>query len=91
MLELLKIFEAAASRKVNLDKSTVFFSKNKSSDVKDSILGMLEMRMSSDNNLYLGLPNTIGHNKPTVFGSLKDKIRAQIQGWDSKWFSGAGK
>lgn len=79
MLQLLKIFEKAAGQKVNLDKSSVFFSKNTSIDIKSKVLSILEMRMADDRSLYLGLPNTVGRNKTVVFGFLKDKIRARIQ------------
>lgn len=80
MQELSKIFETAAGQKVNLDKSSVFFSKNTRSEVKDSIIGTLEMRMASDNSLYIGLPSTIGRNKFVVFASLKDKMRLESEG-----------
>lgn len=91
VLEMLKIFEDAAGQKVNRDKSSVFFSKNTNLEDKDRVLSSLEMRMSDDNSLYLSLPSIIGHNKFVVFGRLKYKMWARIQGWDGKWFSGVGK
>lgn len=91
VLEILKTFENAAGQKVNLDKSSVFFSKNTGSVMQNNIIRKLEMRLADDNSLYLGLPGTIGGNKSAVFGNLKDKIRGRIQGWDGRWFSGAGK
>lgn len=90
VLELLKVFEMAAGQKVNLDKSSVFFSKSTSNENKANILGTLEMKMANEESLYLGLPSTIGRNKSVIFGRLKDKIRARVRGWDSKWFSAAG-
>lgn len=91
VLELLKIFEGAAGQKVNLDKSSIFFSKNTSPEIKYGVLSTLEMRLADDNCLYLGLPSTIGRNKSAVFGGVKNKIWNRIQGWDGKWFSGGGK
>lgn len=74
VLEILRTFENAAGQKVNLDKSSVFFSKNTGSVMHNSVISKLEMRLADDNSLYLGLPSTIGHNKSAVFGRLKDKI-----------------
>ncbi|XP_074346400.1 uncharacterized protein LOC141685182 [Apium graveolens] len=91
VLELLKIFEVGAGQKVNFEKSSVYFSKNTKPVTKDIVLTTLAMRVDDDNILYLGLPRTMGRNKSAMFRSLKDKMRSRIQGWDGKWFSGAGK
>lgn len=86
VLEMLKVFENAAGQKVNLDKSSVFFSKNTLPETKGRVLNTLKMRMTNDKSFYLGLPSMIDRNKSAIFGYLKDKIR-----WEGKWFSGAGK
>ena len=46
---------------------------------------------ANDQSLYLGLPNTIGRNKSSIFGFLKDKMQNRIQGWDKKLLSKGGK
>lgn len=46
---------------------------------------------ANDQSLYLGLPNTIGRNKSSTFGFLKEKMQDRIQDWDKKMLSKGGK
>ncbi|XP_060969497.1 uncharacterized protein LOC115713198 [Cannabis sativa] len=91
VLELLNTFEQASGQKVNLNKSSVFFSSNTDVGTRDSILSTLHMRAADDHSLYLGLPSRVGRNKNVTFGFLKEKVRKRIHKWDSKLFSRAGK
>lgn len=38
--------------------------------------------------MYLGLPSTIGRNKTSIFGFLKEKLQSN---WDTKMLSKGGK
>ncbi|XP_060968799.1 uncharacterized protein LOC133036276 [Cannabis sativa] len=91
VLELLKRFEEASGQKVNLNKSSVFFSSNTIDSVRFGILSTLHMHAADENSFYLGLPSVVGRNKNVAFGFLKEKIRKRIQNWDSKLLSRAGK
>ncbi|KAL8100581.1 hypothetical protein AgCh_032729 [Apium graveolens] len=81
VMELLRTFKVAAGQKINLDKSSVFFSKNTRSSVKEEVLDSLGMQMADERSHYLGLPSLIGRNKNVVFGYIKDKMRTRIQSW----------
>uniref|UniRef100_A0A803NXZ1 Reverse transcriptase domain-containing protein n=1 Tax=Cannabis sativa TaxID=3483 RepID=A0A803NXZ1_CANSA len=84
VLGLLNKFEKALGQKVNLNKSSIFFSSNTDDGVHHTILSTLHMRATDDHNFYLGLPSVIGGNKTMAFGFLKEKVRKRIQNWDSK-------
>ncbi|XP_062074996.1 uncharacterized protein LOC133779006 [Humulus lupulus] len=75
VLELLDSCEKASGQKINLDKSSVFFSTNSYQNSKNqicSVLGIAEVEVGST---YLGLPNMMGRNKSTILGFLKDRIQ----------------
>ncbi|XP_074377871.1 putative mitochondrial protein AtMg00310 [Apium graveolens] len=44
----------------------------------------MQIKEANDNSKYLGLPNILGRNKSVVFGYLRDKVTANIQGWMEK-------
>ncbi|XP_060969090.1 uncharacterized protein LOC133036597 [Cannabis sativa] len=91
VLELLNTFERASGQKVNLSKSSVFFSSNTDAGTRDFILSTLHTRAADDHSLYLGLPSRVGRNKNVTFRFLKEKVRKRIHKWDSKLLSRAGK
>lgn len=88
---MLNCFEKASGQKVNMEKSSVFFSKNLISGNKIDILSRLGMREVDVRSMYLGLPSTFSRNKSSIFEYLKDRVRERIQGWDNKIMSRAGK
>lgn len=87
---LLKIFEKAYGQKLNIDKSTDFFSKNTPRVLKSKLSQKLGFSEANEKSLYLGLPNIIGRNKNALFGYLKDRLQDRIQGWDKKFLSKGG-
>lgn len=89
--ELLSLFEKTSGQKVNLGKSSIFFSTNTCTTLSGAICIRLQMRMADDRSLYLGLPSTLSRNKTVVFGYLKDRIQKRVEGWDKKFLSRAGK
>ncbi|WOG96664.1 hypothetical protein DCAR_0416000 [Daucus carota subsp. sativus] len=91
VLQILKIFEAASGQQINVDKSSVFFSKNTSSLLKTELCQRLNFHEANDHSLYLGLPNIIGRNKSSIFGYLKEKLQNRLQDWGNKILSKDGK
>ncbi|XP_060965512.1 uncharacterized protein LOC133034440 [Cannabis sativa] len=89
--ELLHQFECASGQKVNLGKSSIFYSTNTENQVREDISSLLQMPQADERSMYLGLPSTMGRNKSAVLGFLKDRVRKKLQGWDSKILSRAGK
>lgn len=59
---ILQVFEKVSGQQINIDKTTLFFSKSISEMVKNSIksrLGVLEIKQYEK---YLGLPTVVGKN-----------------------------
>lgn len=88
---MLRTFEKASGKKLNIDKSSVFFSKNTPESLKLALNQKLGFSEANERSLYVGLPNMVGRNKTTLFGYLKDIMQAPIQGWDKKMLSKGGK
>ncbi|XP_060969468.1 uncharacterized protein LOC133036755 [Cannabis sativa] len=91
VLRLLQQHESASGQQVNFAKSSVFFSKNVASAVRDRLCGLMQLNAASDDSFYLGLPCFMGKNKNAILGFLKDKMKKKIFSWETKFLSKAGK
>ncbi|KAL0449808.1 UNVERIFIED_CONTAM: putative mitochondrial protein [Sesamum latifolium] len=91
ILEVLDTFGRAAGQEINLDKSSVVFSKNTASSLRDVIQGTLQIRVEARHDLYLGLPSVVGKSRRSVFQSIRDRIWNRICGWNERNLSQAGK
>ncbi|XP_060960728.1 uncharacterized protein LOC133031275 [Cannabis sativa] len=91
MNRLLHTFELASGQRVNVTKSSIFFSPNTVTSVKEQITSILGMAEATAGSFYLGLPNIIGRKKTVILGFLKNKIVNRINSWDGKFLSRAGK
>lgn len=88
---MLHTFEQASGQKINMEKSSVLFSRNTQQGVKAEICAILRINEAGNNTTYLGLPNMLGRRKTSVFGYLKDRLKDKVQSWDKKFLSGSGK
>lgn len=91
VINMLQIFERASGQKINVEKSSAFFSRKTKQDDKQGICYILKFREADENSTYLGLPSILGRNKSAVFGYLKDRLKDRIKGWDKKMLSKGGK
>uniref|UniRef100_A0A803PJ47 Reverse transcriptase domain-containing protein n=1 Tax=Cannabis sativa TaxID=3483 RepID=A0A803PJ47_CANSA len=91
IIEQLRKFELASGQKVNVAKSSIFFSANIDDGMRDRIMRITGMVQVDENSTYLGLPSTMGRNKSAVLGFLKDRVRKRVESWDAKMLSRAGK
>lgn len=57
--EILKVYERCLGQTVNFNKSTVFFSRNSTTTVKDYVLRLMGMQVFTNTERYLGLPNVV--------------------------------
>ncbi|XP_060965763.1 uncharacterized protein LOC133034618 [Cannabis sativa] len=89
--KLLTKFERASGQEVNLSKSSIFFSTNTTTTVRNVISQRLQMSIATEDSFYLGLPSTMSRKKTVVLGYLKDKVRKRLQQWEGKFLSRAGK
>jgi len=67
------------------------FSPNTSTDMREIVAALFNVRICGDLGKYLGLPSFLGRNKTTVFRFLEQKLRARLDAWRFKFVSRAGK
>ena len=79
------------AKKINPDKSSVFFSPNTPSAAKDEILNILGPMQDSWHKKYLGLPSLIGKSKTQVFAEIKERVGKKLAGWKEKLLSIGGR
>lgn len=91
VLELLHVYEKVSGQKVNLGKSSVFFSANVIPYNRNAICQRLQMEEADEQTKYLGLPNILGRNKSVILGYLKEKMYTRIRCWEGRSISKSGK
>jgi hypothetical protein len=85
-----KYYEASGQR-VNLDKSSVFFSKGCPESIRQSVKTILQVPNETLNEKYLGMPSDIGRSLNGAFKYLRDRVWKRIQGWIELLLSAGGK
>nr|XP_027071881.1 uncharacterized protein LOC113696703 [Coffea arabica] len=88
---ILELYEQESGQVVNLDKSSVFFSKNVTEATKEGVCAELGSIQPVSQGKYLGLPMVITRTKKQLFGYIKDNIKRRMQSWKNKLLSSAGK
>ena len=91
ILEILDTYEKCSGQKINKNKTTIFFSRSTSEDMRGQIklaLGVPEIKQYEK---YLGLPSLVGRNKKASFNYIKERVWKKIQGWKEKLLSQAGR
>ncbi|KAA3483188.1 reverse transcriptase [Gossypium australe] len=85
--DILQDYEICSGQCVNFLKSTVFFSPNTTEEDKAVVSRLLGVRVATNPEKYLGLPNMIGRRKKELFQNLLDKISMRIEGWSNRMLS----
>jgi hypothetical protein len=81
----------ALGQRVNLDKSSVFFSKSCPESTRHSVKTILQVPNETLNEKYLGMPSDIGRSLNVAFKYLRDRVWKRIQGWIEILLSAGGK
>lgn len=76
---------------MNLDKSSILFSKNTLVFTRNSICQVLGGVHEHGSAKYLGMPFVIGRSKKEVFIYVVEEIRRTVENWKAKLLSTAGK
>ncbi|XP_027076996.2 uncharacterized protein [Coffea arabica] len=88
---ILHVYEKGTGQMINLEKSSVLFSKNVDQQlqlVTSQALGDIQI---VNKGRYLGLPMVVTRSKNQLFGYIKDNIQHRLQRWKNKLLSAAGK
>jgi hypothetical protein len=88
---ILNLYEQCLGQTVNVEKSSIMFSRNTKGREKAAMMNQLGLSRETRNERYLGLPVYVGKSKAKVFGYLKDRMWQKIQGWLEKLLSKVGK
>ncbi|QHO06040.1 Autophagy-related protein 8A [Arachis hypogaea] len=74
ILHLLERYERMSGQKVNLDKSTIFFSNNTSMDSRLDLADRLNIQNIEAQNKYSGLLSVVQRSKKVTFSVIKEKV-----------------
>jgi hypothetical protein len=91
LLRILGIYEATSGQKLNLQKTSIFFSRNTSHSRREEILSLSGLTEAHKFDTYLGLPALVGKSKTQAFNNIKEKVGLKLSNWKVKFLSQAGK
>ncbi|KAK9984473.1 hypothetical protein SO802_033998 [Lithocarpus litseifolius] len=89
--KVLRVYEEASGQQLNREKTSLFFSSNTPTTIKEEIKGRFGAQVIKQHEKYLGLPSLVGRNKRNSFNDIKEKVGKKLAGWKEKLLSRAGK
>ena len=84
---ILETYEQASSQRLNHDKTTLFFNKNRTLEVQEDIKHRFGAEVIRQHETYLGLPSLVGHSKRNTFRALKERLDNKLLGQKEKLLS----
>jgi hypothetical protein len=94
-LETLRIvlarYECCSGQWVNLQKSSIYFSKGCADADRVELKSVLGIDCEALSEKYLGLPTVVGRSKQGAFKSLIERSRGKCGGWKGQGMSRKGK
>jgi hypothetical protein len=91
LLNIFETYEKASGQKINMDKSSIHFSRNTSMPRQSEIKAKFAEMRDAHPNKYLGLPTIIGRSKSEVFKEIKVRLIRKLSGWKEKLLSYGGR
>jgi hypothetical protein len=91
LLRILGVYEAGFGKKLNLNKTSIFFSRNTSMERKQEILMMSSLTEAHRIDKYLGLPSFVGRSKYEAFKYILEKVSSKLENWKVKFLFQARK
>ncbi|XP_075645356.1 uncharacterized protein LOC142616374 [Castanea sativa] len=85
---LLNLYEVASRKKVNANKTSLFFSSNTRLETQESIKQALGVETVLEYEKYLGLPSTVGRSKKAAFAPIIERVWSKLK---EKMMSQAGR
>ena len=74
MTSILQVYEGASRQKMNLNKTTIFFSRNTLDGDKEQIQVLAGIPTNQRYDTYLGLPALVGRSRTKAFKSIKERV-----------------
>jgi len=91
LLRILGIYEAGSGQKLNLNKTSIFFSRNTSVERRQEILQQSGLQETQRLDTYLGLPSFVGKSRKQAFCNILGRVSKKLGNWKVKFLSQAGK
>jgi hypothetical protein len=91
ILKIIQTYERGLGQKINMEKTTVFFSRNTCSVRRKEIIGLSGLEEANRYDSYLGLPTLVGKNRIHAFKNIKEKVARKLHNWKFRLLSLAGK
>lgn len=85
LYRLLNSYEVASGQRLNLENTSIYFSRNTRSAAKESSPAGLRETRSFEK--YLELPSYVGKHKLVVFRPILDSIRNKMNNWKVRFLS----
>ncbi|KAL4324997.1 hypothetical protein GQ457_11G001760 [Hibiscus cannabinus] len=89
--EVLTIYEASSGQKINVDKSSIYFSNGMCEQSKTDIKLILNMREDVVLGQYLELPLIVGKSKMEAFKFLIENVEKRSCNWSKNLLSYGGR
>lgn len=91
---ILGAYEQVSGQRLNLEKTSIFFSKNTKQEIQHSILAKAGSILAKAGiqalgpfDKYLGLHSYVGKHNSRAFNSILDRIKSQMGSWKTNLFS----
>ena len=82
VLDLLASYESMFGQQINRGKTSIFFSKFATSDMRTEIKEALGVAEIVQYEKYLWLPSLVGKSKKASFDYIKERVWRKLQGWE---------
>ena len=88
--KILENFERKSRQKLNKEKTSLFFNKNTSMEIKEAVKDMFGAQIIHQHERYFGLPPLVERGKKKAFHRIKDQVGHKITGWKGKLLTTVG-
>ena len=85
ILEILDVYGSFSGQQINRNKTTIFFSKLTSEEIREHIKQALGVPKIKPYEKYLGLPSFVGRKKKASFNFIKEKVWRKLLGWEENY------
>ncbi|XP_010468497.1 PREDICTED: uncharacterized protein LOC104748579 [Camelina sativa] len=89
--ESLGRYGAATGQVINLNKSSITFGSKVNPLLKTDIQALMGISREGGAGTYLGMPESFSGSKVEFLGYIKDRVKANLTGWYSRFLSQGGK
>ena len=89
--KILETYEKELGQKLNREKTSLFFSKNTSEEVKERVRDMFGAQIIHQHERYLGLPPLVGRGKKKAFHRILNQVGRKVGSWKGKLLTMAGR